>query len=368
MDGYLINQFPSRKLGILSSGHRNQRDVCFVTPNPTLPRTRRLIRTIRQFAMLRLVTVWPPRYSSLKFDIESMVKLSSLSMKGLRNADLVIMEITAMVPFPYLFKTLVLDYSTPLSAEISYLQGNEWLRRMMERSEKALVRHARIVVVSNQMMAEHCKQLGARKTLLLPNFPNKSFQPTIDKDTWRIDHAIPLESKVALFTAGWRLKEIYGLDLLLESWKAVEKSLEDSYLVIVGPRPQGDMSIDELRMEIDRFELKNVILAGWQDKAGLANWIHSADVCLAPRTPGFPSKWYNDQDSTKISEYAALNKPIVATGYSSSPQYVLVRQNPESFSEGILKGFEDKVRSAEPHFWEENEGEILRVITGTASD
>ncbi len=340
----------------------------FVTVNPKLPRTQRLIRTIRRFARLKLVTVWPPRYSSLKFDIESAVKLSSLTVKGLRNADLMFMEITAMVPFPYLFKTLVLDYSTPLTAEVSYLQGNEWFGKIMERSEKALVRHARIVIASNLMMAEHCRQLGARKTVLLPNFPEKSFQPTLDKDSWRKNHAVPLDSKVALFTAGWRLMEIYGLDLLLESWKIIEKSREDSYLVIVGPRPQGDMSTDDLKKEVGRFQLKNVILGGWQDKTGLANWINSADVCLAPRTPGFPSEWYNDQDSTKISEYAALRKPIVATGYSSSSQYMLVDQNPEAFSEGILKGLEDKVRMAEPHFWEDNEEEILRVISRVASD
>lgn len=363
----LIIKFPFRKPGVQPSRH-SKREMCLVTPNPTLSRTQRLIRTIRRFAMLRLVTVWPPRYSSLKFNIESVVKLSSLSVKGLRNADLVIMEITAMMPFPYLFKTMVLDYSTPLSAEVFYLQRDEWFRRVVERSEKSLVRHAQIVIVSNQMMAEHCKELGARKIVLIPNFPNKSFQPTAERDAWRRYHAIPLESRVALFTAGWRLKEIYGLDLLLESWRKIEKSIEDSYLVIVGPRPQGDMSIDELEMEIRRFQLKHVILAGWQDKASLANWIQSVDVCLAPRTPGFPSKWYNDQDSTKISEYAALNKPIVATGYSLSDQYLLASQNPEAFSEGILKAFEGKVRLAEPHFWEENEGEILRIITCTASD
>lgn len=364
----MIDQFSSRNPGIQTSDHYSDREVGFVTVNPKLPRTQRLIRTIRRFARLKLVTVWPLRYSSLKFNVESAVKLSSLSVKGLRNADLMFMEITAMVPFPYLFKTLVLDYSTPLAAEISYLQGYEWFRRIMERPEKALVRHARIVIASNIMMAEYCNQLGARKTVLLPNFPDKSFQPTFDRDTWRKNHAIPLESKVALFTAGWRLKEIYGLDLLLESWKAIEKSHEDSYLVIVGPRPQGDMSIDDLRMEMRRFQLENVILAGWQDKAGLANWINSVDVCLAPRTPGFPRKWYNDQDSTKISEYAALSKPIVATGYSSSSQYTLVDQNPEAFSEGILKGLEDKVRAAEPHFWEDNEEEIWRVITQVVSD
>ncbi|UCE29246.1 MAG: glycosyltransferase family 4 protein [Candidatus Bathyarchaeota archaeon] len=363
----MTSRFPSSKLGVQPLGH-STRKMCYVTANPSLARTRRLIGTIRQLVAPRLVTVWPLRYSPLGFNIESAVKLSSLSIKGLRNTDLVIMEITAMMPFPYLFKTMILDYSTPLSAEVFYLHRDEWFRRIMERSEKSLVKHARIVIVSNQMMAERCKQLGARRIVHLPNFPNKSFQPTIDRDTWRKDHTVPLESKVALFTAGWRLKEIYGLDLLLESWRIIEKCVENSYLVIVGPRPQGEMSIAELTMEISRFQLKRVILAGWQGEASLANWIHSADVCLAPRTPGFPSKWYNDQDSTKISEYAALSKPIVATGYSPSHQYLLVRQNHEAFSEGILKAFEDKVGHAKPHFWEENEEKILRGITSALPD
>jgi hypothetical protein len=94
----------------------------------------------------------------------------------------------------------------------------------------------------------------------------------------------------------------------------------------------------------------------------VANWINGADLCVAPRTPGFSAAFYNDKDSTKISEYAAFKKPIVATCYSPSEQYLLVSPNPVEFAEGILKGIEGKINPSKPHFWEENELKLLRLL------
>jgi len=82
-------------------------------------------------------------------------------------------------------------------------------------------------------------------------------------------------------------------------------------------------------------------------------------VCLAPRTPGFPKRFYDDKDSTKISEYAALEKPIVAAGYAPSSQYLLVDQTPRAFAEGIMKGLDGKITPPKPHHWEENEPWML---------
>jgi glycosyltransferase involved in cell wall biosynthesis len=338
------------------------RKIRFVTPNPNLGRSQRLIRTIRQFAELQVVTSWPQDHSSLKFNIKSMAKLSSLAIRGLGKTGLTFMEITAMVPIPYIFERIVLDYPTPLTVEVFYLQRCEWLRSLVGLSERYLVESAQSVVVPNEMMGEHCKRLGARRIFVVPNYPSKSFGPTVESNRWRKTHGFSERSKIALFTAGWRLREIYGLDLLLKSWKQVEESSEGSYLVIVGPRPNGDTSVEQLREEISGLKLHRVVLTGWQNATGLANWVNSADVCLAPRTPGFPTRWYNDQDSTKIAEYAALMKPIVAAGYARSTRYLLTDQDSESFSEGILKAFEGKVEPAQPHFWEENQKTLFDAI------
>ncbi len=191
----------------------------------------------------------------------------------------------------------------------------------------------------------------------MPNYPNKSFKATVDAQQWKISRKINVDAKIALFTGGVRLREIYGLDMLIDSWKMIEQSEENVLLVIL-----GDDSIEYIKEKIRIENLKHVILPGKVSNSELANWINCADVCIAPRTPGFPVSFYNDKDSTKISEYAALQKPIVATGYEFSDQYFLTNQNFKEFGEGIMKGFDGQIKRSKPHFWEENELEFLRTL------
>ena len=153
------------------------------------------------------------------------------------------------------------------------------------------------------------------------------------------------------------MREIYGLEMMLESWKIVEEAQADAWLIVVGPLPS-----DWTAQKISALGLRRVKLVGWQNISILPNWIDASDVCLAPRTPGFPRMYYNDQDSTKIPEYAALRKPIVAAGYAPSSQYLLVECNHRAFAEGILQAFEGLVQGPTPHFWEEVEPILYQAV------
>ena len=88
------------------------------------------------------------------------------------------------------------------------------------------------------------------------------------------------------------------------------------------------------------------------NRKNVANWINCADLCVAPSTSGFSDYFYNFKDSTKISEYAALKKPIVATCYAPSRQYLSVEASPITFAEGIMNGLDGKVGPSEAHFWD----------------
>ena len=105
----------------------------------------------------------------------------------------------------------------------------------------------------------------------------------------------------------------------------------------------GNDSIDEVRSLSQSLGIKRLLLPGRVDMSKVANWVNCADVCVAPRTPGFSDAFYNDKDSNKIAEYASFGKPIVANSYAPSKQYLLVSANPVAFSEGIMKGLEGKI-------------------------
>ena len=108
--------------------------------------------------------------------------------------------------------------------------------------------------------------------------------------------------------------------------------------------------------------MKRILLPGRGSGKDVANWINCADLCVAPRTPGFSSLFYNYKDSTKISEYAAFKKPILATCYAPSKQYLLVDPKPSAFAEGILKGIDGRIALSHPHFWEENELRLIKSL------
>ncbi len=324
---------------------------------PVPPRYKKLLESLRKTVEVNLVTgLFIPATDSLGMNTGTILAYATLLFKSARAVRPGIVDIHASIYL--LFKRtsdLVVDFRTPFPLELEWF-GHRSLASVARRLEKSI--QNRLVFAANERMAALCKELGAGYVFVLPNYPTRDFEATMKSDAWKTACGLNPERHVVLFTSsktGWRLRAIYGLDLLLESWQLVEPSA-DADLVILG-EPNA-----YLRMRMRSLGLRHVILPGTADSCGVANWVNCADVCLAPRTPGFPRNLYDDKDSTKISEYAAFRKPIVAAGYAPSDQYLLVDQTPEALAEGILKGLSRKITLPEPHYWDENESSVLDLL------
>jgi len=257
-------------------------------------------------------------------------------------------------------KKVILLFGTPMHPEMQWLRYPKLAVKYVKFAQDILIKKAQLVIAYNEMMGEYCEEVGAHKVILCPNYPPKNFKPTTSKQAWLASSNISKNTKIALFVAGGRMLEVYGLELLLRAWSIVEKELHDICLVIIGPAPTF-----WIKQSVKKFGIKHLFAIGSVPYSSLPNWINVADVCLATRTPGFPIEFYNDKDSTKINEYAALSKPIVVCGYSPSPRYLLVPQTPHGLAEGILKAFAGEVKPAIPHYWEENESLIINTINKT---
>ncbi len=322
--------------------------------NPTPARYSKMFNSLKKRFKANLVTGTLVPTIHLNMGVGTAFSYLSLFGKSLYNTKRTIVDINALSSARLqIRKNLIVDFRTPFSYELNWL-GHGLLSTLAKTNENAL-KNVGMVIAANERMAEYCASLGAQKIVEIPNYPTKDFKPSIDPSEWKIKNGI--SKKLVLFTGGVRLREIYGLDMLLESWSIVEKNSDDAVLVIL-----GDEAIDYIKSKCRFYDLKNIILPGIVSKKNVANWINCADLCLAPRTPGFSDYFYNFKDSTKISEYAALKKPVVAACYAPSNQYLLVEASPITFAEGIFKGLDGKIPSSEAHFWEENEQHLLDSI------
>jgi len=330
--------------------------ACYVTHRPSFPREQRLIASLRKTMSVRIVKPW--RFAGvLSPSPITLFKLASIGVQVLPLTELIVLDNVTSLATPMLHrKKVILEYSVPLSVEIDWL-GHKKFALLAFRAEAAAIRHSKVTICPNDLMARRCLELGAARTFVIPNYPMRSFKASVAPETWRRLNGLPADGHFALFVGGGRMREIYGLEMMLESWKIVEEAQADAWLIIVGP-----LSFDWTNQRISALGLRRVKLVGWQNGSILPNWIGASDVCLAPRTPGFPRIYYNDQDSTKIPEYAALSKPIVAAGYAPSSQYLLVECNDRAFAEGILHAFEGRVPQPAPHFWEEVEPILYRAV------
>jgi len=337
--------------------------ICFVSHNASLQRNNRLVKSLSQkydVSLIRSLT----RHSSNKLlqpNLSSALRLSQVGLMSLVTTTPMFLDILAAFFFPSELKNYVLDYATPLSLELAWL-GHRSLSKFVEIQEKFLLRNARAVTVPNELFEKRAYDFGASNVTVIPNYPSIKFNPTLDGLTFRKQMGLSETSRVAIFTAAGRLEEIYGLRLLLESWKIVEERCNNALLIIAGPRNDSEISKSDILQRAKTLNIRNLCVTGYLHNSALPDWINIADVCLAPRTKGFPIEYYDDKDSTKISEYAALKKPIVATGYSFSNQYMLVGQSPEDFAEGILKAFAGTCKFSEPNFWENNEGLLFKTV------
>ena len=337
----------------------NERQVDLVTVRtPPALRYRKFFQSISKIARVHSVTgTVIPTHANLGMNINTMLAYTMLLLKSFRKSHPTIIDINASV-YTLLRsnRDLVVDFRTPLPLELAWL-GHRNLASLAKRMEKTI--EDRLVIAANERMASVCKELCAASVLVIPNYPTRDFKPTVKPKKWKTIHGLAPDDHVVLFTGSktrTRLKSIYGLDLLLESWKLVEHSA-DPHLAILGDPPN-----DYVHRRVRSLNIRHLLLPGKVSLCDLANWINCADVCLAPRTPGFPQHLYDDKDSTKISEYAALEKPIVATGYAPSSQYLLVDQTPEAFAEGIMKGLNGRITPPKPHYWEENESLMLSLL------
>ncbi len=335
--------------------------VGFVSHNPEMTRNRKLVSALRE--RFRVKVFQPlPNSGLLALDLVSACRLSSLAAQALVFRSPMVVDVNSLLPFPYPFrKRVVVDVSTPFSVETDWL-GYRLLGKTAPIWLRAALDGAKLAIAPNAPLERLALSLGASRVIRVPNFPSKSFKPGHDRSFVLRKLALDPSLRYVAFAGSGRFTQIYGLELMLRAWKLIENKRKDVSLLVIGPRADDSNSKRSLNEAVSRLRIERCSTVGWLSEQDLADALSVADLALAPRTPGFPSEWYNHEDSTKISEYAAVGLPIVATGYLPSPQYLLTRQNPSSFAEGIEAALAGKVSVPKRQVWEDAASPLLDAL------
>jgi len=147
------------------------------------------------------------------------------------------------------------------------------------------------------------------------------------------------------------LKKVRKLDFLLRVFTKVLRELPDAKLYMIGG---GDDPSDEqmLREEAKRLRLEDsVIFTGFLQMEEGWRYVKHADVCVSPF---YPTPILNSTSPTKLIEYMAMGKPVVANDHpeqrlviSESNAGLCVPYNEEAFARAIIELLNDPSRAKE---------------------
>ena len=329
-----------------------KRQLLFLSHNIHHPRCEYLVRGLSTDFQVVAPPFSVARSSRLSLGSKSAANMFNLGLSALgRDLPMHLDGIDVFIT-PFMRNAeFVHDYHVPLVPELIWL-GLMPFAAIARTLLPDSIRKARAIIAPNWRMLSHASEYARLPDdfFVIPNYPLKKFYVNISQEDARAKLNLPQNKQIVLFVGGGRLREIYGVDLLFDTWREIRKKVPEALLYVLGPVHKMGLNPDEVR-ELRR---KNMVFPGVVPHADVPIWISSADLCVSQRTPGFPVQWYNIHDSLKLSEYALFRKPIVAAGYLPGPDYISANTTVESYSKAILKGLNGNAPRPTPHTWEEN--------------
>lgn len=157
-----------------------------------------------------------------------------------------------------------------------------------------------------------------------------------------------LDGRLPLVYLGTMVR-LRRIDVLLHALALVREREPRVVLVMVGDAPDRDMRF--LRSEAERVGVaEHVIFTGFVPIETAWSWVRVAAVCLSPFRP---SPILDSCSPTKVVEYLAFGKPVVANHHpdqtavlESSACGVLVDFSAQGFAAGVLAALSDPALAA----------------------
>ncbi|NHJ15306.1 MAG: glycosyltransferase, partial [Candidatus Thorarchaeota archaeon] len=274
-------------------------DLLFLSHNIRHPRCKYLVRSLCEN-----FNVVAPHFSVAQ---SSRLSLSSRSASNMFNLGLsalgrdMPMHLDGIDVFitPFMRGAdYVHDYHVPMVPELIWL-GHLPIAAIARTLLPDSIRKAKAIISPNWQMLSHASEYAKLPDFyVVPNYPLKKFYVNISVEKARLQLSLPQDKQITLFVGGGRLREIYGIDLLIDAWREVHKLKPDALLYVLGPKHKVGLTAREFK----DLEKKGLIFPGTVPHQDVPIWIAASDLCVSQRTRGFPVEFYNIYDSLKLSE------------------------------------------------------------------
>ncbi len=219
------------------------------------------------------------------------------------------------IPFVYW-----LSYPFPEARLLDAEEGRSahpWYTRLASRCSAALL--YRVILPAADHVFVQSEQM--KRDVLRPGFNAAKFTSVpmgIPDDDLPQDFDTKTADGSLILYLG-TLARVRRLEILLQAMAQVTRDLPDARLVFVG---EGDVRADRafLEAETDHLRLRHcVTFAGQVGRQEALNWVRRAAVCLSPFYPSFVLR---SASPTKLIEYMALSKVVVANDHPEQAQVI----------------------------------------------
>jgi glycosyltransferase involved in cell wall biosynthesis len=301
-----------------------------------------MTRLVRTFASLKElgvdVSIFHPitRPRGRPRLLKGMVRfLVNAFQVALTRADIYhFFNVPDIIGLPLLFKrgTLVYDVRSPWSASILETFGSRLLSKLARFTEQVMTRGADLVLSVNIPLAKRARLHGARRVIVVPNYPPSSFGPSRSREDMRRE--LHLDDSPTVMYLG-KLSIVEGIGLLQDVVRHVSKAIQDVKFLIVGGGPQENA----FKRYVDTHGLHdNVVFISWVPHEIVADYINAVDLCLVPRRWDSYSDYIGPGSVLKVGEYLALGKPVVVSkmGEFATAKFPLIPVDPSEMADAVI--------------------------------
>jgi glycosyltransferase involved in cell wall biosynthesis len=295
---------------------------------------------------IRKVKVGP---SFAKFPLDLLVFLTAIWRLCLRryrylhtHEEAALMGVLLSVVFQC---KLLYDMHSDLSQQMSNFAftKNRLLIRCVEAIEKFMVHRANVIIAICPDLEQTVKRIAPNQSVyMIENLPvDEALLPAREDDVVRLRRQWNLgDGPVLLYTGTFETYQ--GLDLLLQSVKAVCSEFPTARYVLVGGHPE---QVEQQRLLAEKLGVAEMVrFVGQRPPEEMPQYMALADILLSPRSEG-------TNTPLKVYTYLHSGKPILATAILSHTQILtsdivqLVEPTPEGLTQGALALLKDSKRA-----------------------
>ena len=198
----------------------------------------------------------------------------------------------------------ILEVNAPLAYEQEKLRGLE-MKDLARETERNIFRATDRVIVVSRQLQEYVASCGVSESRLhlLPNAVDPQ-RFAAAKNQEMIRRQYQLDGKCVIGFVG-SLKPWHGTETLLEAFREMRPTADNTHLLIVGDGPGRD----ELERYARNYQLNGAVtFTGNVSYDDIPNYIAAMDITVAPYKP-YENFYYSP---IKIFEYMIMGKPVVA--------------------------------------------------------